>query len=181
MNAEKFYTEISKLNKTFENRNLEDYLLALYSNILEHKDKIISYELILELIKKSFTSEPYPFQDEWLKCTSSPDEDSIIRKFTNKDITISIDITNTTLEPFDYSVEVLKFQIAELHKMKGKQLEDETKYFGITSETGNQWYNFDPFMNLECGARCMVDHKMDFEQLDWSFIGDLLENGRIYE
>jgi hypothetical protein len=30
--------------------------------------------------------------------------------------------------------------------MKGKQLEDEWKYYGIDSETGNRWYNFDPVL-----------------------------------
>jgi len=65
--------------------------------------------------------------------------------------------------------------------MKGKQLENKYRYFGIQSETGNYWYNFDPFGNLECGARCMEDNETNFDDLNWSFIGELLENGRIYE
>ena len=131
---------------------------------------------------EAFTSEHYEFKVDWLKCETAPDENRMSRKFTNSDISETIDKTNTSdLTPYDFTIEVLKFQIAELHKMKGKQLENEYRYFGVQSETGNSWYNFDPFVNLECGARCMEDNEMDFSSLDWSFIGELLENGRIYE
>jgi hypothetical protein len=182
MNSEEFYTEISKLNKSFENRNLEEYLLALYQNVIEYKSDKISYELILKIITKSFTTEPVSFNNEWLKYRTAPDENRISKKFTSTEINSSIDKSNySELKPFDFTIEVIKFQIAELHKMKDKQLQDEYRYFGITSETGNSWYNFDAFGNLECGARCMVDNEEDFENLDWSFIGELLENGRIYE
>ena len=182
MNSEEFYTEISKLNKSFENRNLEEYLLALYQNVIEHKRDEISYELILMIITKSFTSEPIQFENDWLNCITAPDENRISRKFTNKEINFEIDKSNySELKPFEFTIEVLKFQIAELHKMKEKQLKNEYRYFGVTSDTGNDWYNFDPFGNLECGARCMVDNEEDFEKSDWSFIGELLENGRIYE
>lgn len=65
--------------------------------------------------------------------------------------------------------------------MRGKLLENKYSYFGIDSETGHRWYNFDPYMNLECGLRCMDDNDDNLEKLDWVFIGNLLEDGRIYE
>ncbi|MEM9681065.1 MAG: hypothetical protein AAF901_12155, partial [Bacteroidota bacterium] len=123
-----------------------------------------------------------PFQDEWLACETAPDENRISKKFTHPAVSPTIDKTNLSeLTPYDFTIEVLKFQMAELHKMKGKQLENEYRYLGVQSETGHDWYNFDPFTNLECGARCMGDGEMNFGSLDWSFLGELLENGRIYE
>lgn len=37
-------------------------------------------------------------------------------------------------------------------------------------------------MNLECGVRCLIDNKAVLVNgVDWFFIGQLLEDGRIYE
>ena len=58
------------------------------------------------------------------------------------------------------------------------------RYFGIDSETGNRWYNFDPMTNLECGARCILDNEDDEDKefiVSWQTLGELLEMGRIYE
>ncbi len=68
--------------------------------------------------------------------------------------------------------------------MKGKQLEDKMRYFGIASETANHWSNFDPMTNLECGARCLLDREDDNEKelaVNWYTLGELLEMGRVYE
>jgi hypothetical protein len=182
MKAEEFYTQITSLSETFENRDLEEYLLALLKIVEENRSKTLTYELVLDMIKNAFISESLEFEEEWLKYITAPDENRLSKKFTNPEISQSTDKSNySTLEPHDFTIEVLKFQIAELHRMKGKQLDNEYRYFGIQSETGNSWYNFDPFGNLECGARCMNDNETDFDNLNWSFIGELLENGRIYE
>jgi len=182
MNAEEFYTQITSLSETFENRDLKEYLLALLKIVEENRSKTLTYELVIDMIKNAFISEPLEFEEEWLKYDTAPDENRLSKKFTNPEISQSIDKSNySTLEPFDFTIEVLKFQIAELHRMTGKQLDNEYRYFGIQSETGNSWYNFDPFGNLECGARCMDDNETDFDNLNWSFVGELLENGRIYE
>ena len=182
MTLEEFYDRIENLSGQYDNRDLEEYLLALYGKVMENKDKELTYDLAIKMIEEAFTAPSVEFKNEWLDCNTAPDENIISKKFTNPDISSSINKENTsTLEPFDFTIAVLKFQIADLHKMRGKQLDDEYRYFGIDSETGNRWYNFDPFGNLECGARCMGDNDLDFEYLDWSFIGELLENGRIYE
>jgi hypothetical protein len=182
MNPTEFYHHISKLPNRYENRDLEEYLLALLKLVERNKNKELTYDLILEIIHEAFTSEPAVFNNDWLVCSSAPDENRMSKKLTNPEIGEQIDKSNSAdLSPYDFTIEVLKFQIAELHKMRGKQLENEYRFFGVESETGNSWYNFNPFANLECGAKCMEDNEMDFNSLDWSFIGELLENGRIYE
>lgn len=182
MNAKEFYNHIVKLPESYENRDLEEYLLALFKIVEVNKSKDLTYELVVKMIQDAFNSEPLEFKNEWLECNTAPDENRISKKFTNPEINQSIDKSNfSNLSPYNFTIEVLKFQIAELHKMKGKQLEDKYRYFGIQSETGNYWYNFDPYGNLECGARCMEDNEANFNSLNWSIIGELLENGRIYE
>lgn len=85
---------------------------------------------------------------------------------------------------FYFTVEVIQFQIAELHKMQDKQFKNEYKYFGINSETKNTWYNFDPFTNLECGINGLLQQPVDDHSeflAEWPIIGLLLEIGRAYE
>lgn len=83
-----------------------------------------------------------------------------------------------------YSAEVIKFQLAELSRMRASgQLADESKFFGIVSPSGHGWYNFDPFSLLECGARGLMDHAGEDAPVrgSWEMLGELLEMGRIYE
>lgn len=180
--AEEFYKEIDQLQDSCENRDLEEYLRALYLVVEHNKSRPLTCELALDLLRQAFLAEPAPFQSEWLTYTAPPDGNRMSQKFTNPVISEKINKTNTSgHNPYDFTIAVIKFQIAELSKMRDKQLQDEMRYFGIQSETGNIWYNFDPLGNLECGVRCMVDNEMSFESIDWSFIGELLENGRVYE
>ena len=83
-----------------------------------------------------------------------------------------------------YSAEVIKFQLAELSRMRASgQLADESKFFGIVSPSGHGWYNFDPFPLLECGARGLMDHAGEDAPVrgGWEMLGELLEMGRTYE
>ncbi|WP_298022246.1 hypothetical protein [uncultured Campylobacter sp.] len=85
---------------------------------------------------------------------------------------------------FAYSAEVIKFQLAELSRMRASgQLADESKFFGIVSPSGHGWYNFDPFSLLECGARGLMDHAGEDAPVrgGWEMLGELLEMGRTYE
>lgn len=83
-----------------------------------------------------------------------------------------------------YSAEVIKFQLAELGRMRASgQLADESKFFGIVSPSGHGWYNFGPFSLLECGARGLMDHAGEDAPVrgGWEMLGELLEMGRTYE
>ncbi|WP_294282882.1 hypothetical protein [uncultured Chryseobacterium sp.] len=173
MTYEEFY---NNLGSNTGKRDLETYLLALLNLVEQAKEQTLSAGLLSNLLMDAFTSEPEKFNTEWLKIVEAPDEKAFINSKTN----------SLSRSEYDYTVAVIKFQIAELHKMNGKQLDDEYKYFGIDSETGNRWYNFDPDSILECGMRCYLDHS-DHEnnhhefEVSWKTLGDLLEMGRIYE
>lgn len=160
---------------------MEEYLSALHKNVLKHGNSELTLDLVLKMLCDSFTSDLMEFEPEWLNITEAPDRNRMSRKFTNPEISSEVDKANLSgFHGIDFTIETLKFQIAELHKMRDKQLKNELRYFGLQSETGNYWFNFDPFTNLECGVRCMLDNKVEIDEIDWSFIGDLLENGRVY-
>lgn len=181
-----FLEEINDLPNHFKNRNLETYLLAIYKILDDNKEiyakEQASLESVLCILKEAFTSTPASFDKEWLSITTSPNSNSLSRKFTTPGLKNVVDKTNqATSIGMEFTMDVLRFQISELHKMKNKQLKDDYRYLGINSETGHRWYNFDPFTNLECGVRCMGDTEEDNSVIDWSFIGNLLEDGRVYE
>lgn len=180
-----FYEHICNLQNDYQNRDLETYLLALLKLVEEEKAQNLTADLLLKLIREAFSSEPKEFNAEWLNIQTAPDENIMSKKFTNPEINAGIDKTVVSDKTgIDYSIAVLHFQIAELHKMRGDQLEDEMRFLGIDSETGNRWYNFDPMANLECGTRGILDNEDDDEKefkVSWQTLGELLEMGRIYE
>lgn len=186
MTEDQFYEFIETLHPRSKDKSLEEYLLSLYKILNDNKDVYtsleVTFELIAGILDKSFTSEPQEFNEDWLSIVNPPNSSRIARKFTNPEFEFEVDksIEYESLG-MDYTLDVLRFQIADLHKMRDKQLKNEYRYFGVRSETGHQWYNFDPYMNLECGLRCMDDNDDVLENLNWSFIGEILEDGRIYE
>jgi len=163
MTQKEFYEEICRLPEKFKNRDLETYLSALLMLLEKQEQENMDADKLLYLIHTAFASEPKKFDTHWYSLKIAPDDKSTNPYFTS---------------------DVLKFQIAELHKMQGKQLINEMRYFGITSETGNVWYNFDPFTNFECGVKCLIDRSENEEQefiVNDQTLGEILEMGRIYE
>lgn len=185
MTQDEFYQQICKLKNNFENKDLETYLLSLLKLVNQEKKQNLTADLLLKLLQNSFVSEPTDFKEEWLGIMTAPDENIMSKKFTNPELNSSIDKSIVSDKyGIDYTIAVLQFQISELHKMKGKQLENDMRYFGLQSETGNLWYNFDPMTNLECGAACIRDTSDESEKefiVSWQTLGELLEMGRIYE
>lgn len=187
-----------------EERDLETYLLALLNLVEQHRDKAPTPELLLELLQSAFTASPAVWDSSWLHIQSAPEtteEKKRLDVYRNqaaedpfRDTPDAEGITDLQNLPdlfagrsFDgiaYTIAVLQFQVAELHKMRGKQLADEARSMGIDSETGNRWYNFSPKSNISCGIQCFLDHGSDEEapfETDWETLGLLLEMGRMYE
>jgi hypothetical protein len=68
--------------------------------------------------------------------------------------------------------------------MRDNQLKNKYRYMGVSSPTGNSWYNFDVFTYLECGTRGMGDNNregVESSACDWATLAVMLELGRIYE
>jgi len=172
MTYKEFYRWINDLPSRFEYRDLETYLSTLYLQIEKQKTQELTVEKLLVLIEESFKSEAVEFNREWLEIISPPEFDINL-----------LDAKLILNESITFIIDVVKFQIAELHKMKNKQLKDEQRYFGADSETEHRWYNFDPFTNLACGAAWLLNLKDENQEMNmnWQTFGILLEMGRIYE
>src|SRR6187399_1092126 len=172
MTYKEFYQWIDDLPSRIQNRDLETYLSALYLQIEKQKARELTIEGLLTLLETSFKSEPLEFNPEWLEIISPPEFDMDW-----------VDTKGDLNEEIIFTTNVIKSQIADLHKMQNKQLENKLRYFGIDSETENRWYNFDPFTNLECGAAWLLsDLKREDQEMNvnWKMLGILLEMGRIY-
>ncbi|WP_197481041.1 MULTISPECIES: hypothetical protein [Eikenella] len=91
--------------------------------------------LCLSLLQEAFTASSAPFNEQWLLIRQMPDEQL------------------KTSDPWQYSCAVIIFQVAELHRMRGQELQNELRHYGITSETGYSRYNSDPLTLLEYGAQ----------------------------
>jgi len=166
-----FYNRIRELIGRYENRDLEDYLLALLGLVVKSNLQPMTEGLFFKLLEDAYTAPPVPFDETWLACCTPPDDDWLNRKLEMHEPLFGLNE-----KAYQYSIDALHFQIAELRKMRGKQLDNELRYFGVISPTGNRWYNFDPHALLECGAAGLGSIKYE-----WSDIGELLEMGRIYE
>ena len=162
---------------------MKPFLLAMYPILKSYENSKASFELLKVIITDSLKQTPRDIDTNWLKITQPPHDNGLLRKFTAPDIKqMQSDLnSNSNLDGMDFTYSVLKFQISELHKMENKQLKDPVRYFGVTSETEHDWYNFTALSVLECGLACTIDNKDNLENMDWSIIGKLLEDGRIYE
>lgn len=113
---------------------LQNYLHSLWDIARHYKNRIITFQNFAIMLNDAFIHPILPFNESWLNI-NEPDYDD--------------DYEN----PFDHWENSIQFQIADLYRMKQNgQLDDQYKYFGITSPSGSSWYNFDPFSFLECAA-----------------------------
>ncbi len=174
-------------------RDLETYLLALLNLVTHNKNKAATPELLLELLASAFTATPATLDNTWLEIKSAPEtsvESANPDTYRTSNPIPSADpkavpdlFAGHGFDGIDYTISVLQFQVAELYKMRGKQLTDKWRTMGIDSETGNRWYNFDPKSIISCGLQYFLDtaeEETPFE-VDWATLGQLLEMGRIYE
>jgi len=188
MTSEEFENKMFEMLDSQENRDLEEYLLTMIKILSDRPVELASYELILKIFKDSFTNQPQKLNSDWLRIDKSPNlkrqgKPYIPEEFKNDPemAELSLVLHNSGIIGIEYTMKVLKFQTAELHKMRGKQLDDEWRYFGVTSDTNHTWSNFTPIDNIRQGLTGIYAHPQYTLREDWSTIGEILEFGRIYE
>ncbi|GAB5525533.1 MAG: hypothetical protein Roseis2KO_34050 [Roseivirga sp.] len=171
---------ITGFNVSAPERDLKRYLLALYRNMLALKEEVLTQELLTKMLFDSFTSEAMTMDESWLGISIKPERDKMYRKAQNADdLGFFTRPEHTGWSDFEFTEEVLRFQIAELHKMEGNQLENEMKEYGVASETGTPWYNFDPISNLSSGIQQLIDQQYHVDTIDWSIVGLIFQHGRV--
>ena len=141
--------------------SLETYLTSLWRVVALEQPAVPTYELIASWLDAAFEQPPPPFDPCWLEL----DTDSF-----------------REVSDFHTWEALLLGQIADLNQMAAAgQLRNDLRYFGITSTSGQQWYNFDPFTFLECGAAAIEDNPVLHHVSGWELFGKLLLCGQIYE
>ena len=133
-------------------RSLEDYLRALWGAALECEAQMPCFTLFARLLTRAFSAQPAPFEEEWRSFTQPP------RDWEEE---------GASLPDFEFLRRTLLFQIADLHGMGDEVWNNPYRGLGLSSHTGNTWYNFDPCDLLgvcgersarprrkRCGARC---------------------------
>jgi len=149
-------------------RSLEQYLRALWYLVQEHQTTDITYDWVATALRRSFSVDPAPFEVSWLDYTDPPDEGQV-------------------RDDFEFLRRTVLFQIADLRRMAGRQLNDPYRELGVQSSTGSTWYNFEPHLYLECAMRGFIDNLKvgrwtEYERhCTWRTLAIVLELGRLYE
>jgi hypothetical protein len=185
MTNREFYLFVRNLKETYENapnRSLEAYLSALWKLVTADPPETPTLEQFVHWLEAAFHAEAPPFDPRWLD--------------------IEIDYGQNFIT-YDDCINLLLFQIADLHRMKEAGVfENEYRYFGVQSPTGESWYNFDPLTYLECGIRGnyrgykaeeviitipppegqSADSEIyEIDSFSWQNIADTLVLGQLYE
>jgi len=168
MNYSKFWEELYKLDNSTLRRDFIDYFLALFKLLEENKSRSVTFELAIKLLALAYTSETYKLESDWLKIKDRPK----VEAFSE-----SIEQDNG----YKFLLEVIKFQIAELHRMKEKPPTEDECMYGYTSSTGHRWSNFEQVFNFRCGIRCMGDNSQNTNEISWKYIALAFEYGRTYD
>jgi len=177
-----FNDRLSEIFNANEDRDLKPFLLAIYKILPEFDTRPVSLEILLEIVERGLTEAPAEMPKEWLDIEHAPSGNRLIRKFTSAGVAKSgIKRENLDAEGIEFTINAIRFQCAELTRMEGKQLENKFRWGGVISDTGHDWYNFTAAEVLHCGTACMIDNKENTDDIDWSFLGSLLEDGRVYE
>jgi len=165
-------------------RSLEEYLRSLWVLVGRNQHQPVSHTLLGHMLAEAFVTEPAAFDPAWLQYEKPlpwdyEDGRYVLKTFVGDEERIIED----HVDEFRILTHTIEFQIADLRRMRGNQLEDKNRHMGLISPTGNSWYNFDVFTYLRCSTSGMVSHSRGapFEGCDWVELAGILELGRLYE
>jgi hypothetical protein len=129
MTNREFYQCLGQLLQKQNNNplSLEQYLISLWSRASKYKTKPgLALDDFFKLLTDSFTPVAAQIGDRPI--------DEAANGFAGWD-------------------SIIRRQIQDLKAMQANgELEDEQRYFGLESPSGESWYNFDPCGYLECAT-----------------------------
>jgi hypothetical protein len=163
---EQFTLELLKRQEPKYTGSLEEYLRSLWVSVKNHQTDSVTFALLASILEDGFALEPAPFDNSWLEYTAPCDDWSM----------------ECSEDGYGCLEQTLLFQIADLRRMAGEELENELRYFGLESPTQHDWYNFNPFLYLECALAGFISRSgEDVTVCNWATLATILEFGRIYE
>jgi len=143
-------------SRFFNPRPLEEYLRALWSEIIRHRNETPSYALFATMMENAFTVAPAHFAEEWRKHTTPAAMES---------------------ESFEDLQQTLLFQIADLHAMtENGQIKILAAWRGVKSPSGNLWYDFQTGLFLIHGVQAFGERPQ--RGCCWGMLGEFLESAR---
>ncbi len=193
LTSQEFRSAVLAITDKQEGENIdsvENHLLSLWAVIKKYEKYEPSYSLFANILAEAFETQPCQFDEQWLSYENDifwvyQNDSFAIKEYRNDEWIV----TENNVNDFEILKHVIFFQIADLHRMNSRQLNDPYRYLGIDSPTGNRWYNFDVVTYWECATAgmeaCldMPDHprKKSFDICTWATLAKLLQLGRSYE
>lgn len=150
----------------------EKYLRKLLGQLLLNKEKKPTSELFLQLFESALNSEPVEITDDWFN-VKEPGLFSSVEEMKKLNI-----------NDFEYTLDTIKFFVADLQRMEEKELENPMRGYGVTSSSGARWYNFTMCGFVDASFALLDesnDKEMDNADLPWYYIASILIVGKIYE
>src|SRR5690348_8317283 len=127
------YLAIENLSKRHQDctRSLEEFLLAVLNRSAAFSDReSLTLTDMYDLLASGFTHEPAPFDQTWRERYA---------EFQRDDVGYS-----------GWRATMI-CQIVDLREMdECGTLKNDMRYFGVTAPRNSYWFNFDPFVFLEC-------------------------------
>src|SRR5579872_628592 len=145
-------------------RSLEEYLSALWGCIQQVQAENITFLLLARLLEDAFIVDSLPFDENWLQYDTPPNLHKVSKE-----------------KAFSVLRQMICYQIADLHRMdQADLLNNQFRYYGIDSPTGQRWFNFDPASFLECAVQS-IQQDSAFTDASWTDLAIVLWLGQIYE
>lgn len=133
---------------TSYDKPLEAYLRSVLRVALRYRDERPTWQLLARILALAFETLPVPFNRAWLIYTEPP--------------VLATPSSYAAAAPFEQPLHMLRYQITDLHRMaRTGALDSLFGDDGITSPTGQRWFNFDPASFLACAAEGMNAERAD--------------------
>ena len=160
--AAELYTLVRNLPRPRKEPSLDAYLRSLWQVVKAAQPCAPTVPVIAEWLKTAFSQTSPAFDPSWLEIDSESQGEA---------------------HDFEGWEALIQSQIADLHRMAAAgQLDDEYASLGLTSPSGQSWYNFDLSSFLECGASGLVANSRRLEGANgWRLFSVLLICGQVYE
>ncbi len=178
---------LSILNRNGKNYqgSLEEYLRSLWSGIKQNRSEVPSLALFARLIEKAFSEAPLSFDNSWLQYDRPLSWNKVDGEYVIEGLDgMKLVYLERQVNDFRILEHTILFQIADLHRMSDKQLNDPHRYLGVSSPTNHVWYNLDVRDFLDTGTNVQGEYESwpDEEiHVDWGDLAGILEVGQSYE
>ncbi|WP_420573212.1 hypothetical protein [Kordia sp.] len=152
----------------------ETYFRKLLFQVMLNTGNEVTATLLLDIFKKSFTSEAIIFDEKWNRIEEPlPFQDTTMMN---------------TNEAFEFTINTIQFLIADLRRLGNKVLNDPNRGFGVSSSVGTRWYNFDITAIVDgwngfyaTGSDISTKDTTNTSEYTWCDIADILLIGKGYE